>query len=97
MRTRRQWLIAANLALAASIALAALAVPARGLQPASRARGQYTMIAGELRGGGDASGIYIVDSINEEIVALRWNESHSQLDGLDYRDLEVDAERQGDR
>jgi len=97
MRTRRQWLIAANLGLAASIALAAVAVPALGLQPANRARGQYTMVAGELRGGGTSSGIYLVDSINEEIVVLRWNESSNQLDGLDYRNLEIDAARQGDR
>ncbi len=97
MRSRRQWLIAANLALAASIALAALAVPATGTQPASRARGQYTMVAGEIRGGGEASGIYIIDSINEEIVVLRWNDSLYQLDGLDFRSLEVDADRGGDR
>lgn len=96
MRTRRRWLIAANLGLAASIALAALAVPALGLQPANRARGQYTMVAGELRGG-TSSGIYLTDSINEEILVLRWNESHNQLDGLDFRDLELDAARQGDR
>ncbi len=79
------------------IALAAVAVPARGVQPASRARGQYTMVAGELRGGGEASGIYIIDSINEEIVVLRWNDSRNQLDGLDYRSLEADAASQGDR
>ncbi len=96
MHTRRRWLIATNLGLAALIALAARTVPALGLQPASRTRGQYTMVAGELRGG-TPSGIFLIDSINEEIVVLRWNESHNQLDGLDYRDLEVDAARQGDR
>ena len=89
MRTRRQWLIAANLGLAASIALAAAAVPALGLQPANRTRGQYTMVAGELRGGGTSSGIFLVDSVNEEMLVLRWNESNSQLDGLDYRNLET--------
>jgi hypothetical protein len=97
MRSRRQWLIATNITLAASIGLVAVAVPALGVQPASRARGQYTMVAGELRGGGESSGIYVIDSINEEIVVLRWNESKSQLDGLDYRSLQADLARQGDR
>jgi len=97
MRSRRQWLIAANLALAASIALATFAVPARGTQPATRPRGQYTMIAGELRSGGESSAIYVIDSINDEIVVLRWDESRKQLDGLDYRSLEIDAGRGGDR
>jgi hypothetical protein len=97
MRTRRRWLLATNLLLAASIGVAVWAVPANGTQPASRARGQYSMVAGELRSGGEASAIYITDSINQELVALRWNDSRSQLDGLDYRSLEMDAARGGER
>jgi len=97
MRTRRSWLVATNLALAVGVAVAVWAVPARGVQPANRARGQYSMVAGEMRGGGEASGIYVIDSINEEIVVLRWNDSRKQLDGLDYRDLKHDAAQGGER
>ncbi|MCC7388056.1 MAG: hypothetical protein IT431_04725 [Phycisphaerales bacterium] len=97
MRTRRRWLLATNLLLAASIGVAVWAVPANGNQPAARARGQYSMVAGELRSGGEASAIYITDSINEELIALRWNDSRSQLDGLDYRSLQMDAARGGER
>lgn len=100
MRTRRRWLLATNLMLAASVGIALWAVPARGVQgaqPSSRARGQYSMVAGELRSGGQASAIYIIDSINEEMIAVRWNQSRDQLDGLDYRSLEMDGNRGGER
>lgn len=100
MRTRRRWLLATNLTLAVLIGVAVWAVPARGVQgdqPTTRARGQYTMVAGELRSGGEASAIYIIDSINQEMIAVRWNQSRDQLDGLDYRSLQMDANRGGER
>lgn len=100
MRTRRRWLLATNLLLASSVTIAFWAVPARGVQstqPTNRARGQYTMVAGTLRSGGESSAIYVIDSINEEMVALRWDNSRDQLDGLDYRSLEMDAARGGER
>ncbi|HZW08971.1 MAG TPA: hypothetical protein VFF69_03630 [Phycisphaerales bacterium] len=97
MATRRRWLIAANLGLAGAIVVAAFAGSAAGLQPASRARGQYTMVAGEIQGGGDASAIYVIDSINEEMVALRWNQSRGELDGIDYRNLHEDGNKETGR
>jgi hypothetical protein len=97
MPTRRRWLIAANLGLGGSIIVAAFAGSAAGLQPATRARGQYTMVAGEVQGGGDASAIYIIDSINEEMVALRWNQSRHELDGIDFRNLHADANKEPGR
>lgn len=90
MHTRRKWLIAANIGLAAAIGILWTASPALGLQPASRARGQYTMVAGELRSGPKTSAVYIVDSVNQEMVAVRWNDSRNDLDGLDYRNLDTD-------
>ncbi len=97
MSTRRRWLIAANLGLGAAIAVAALSGPAFGLQPSTRARGQYSMVAGQIQGGGSASAIYIIDSINQEIVAVRWNQSRNELDGIDYRNLDEDAKAGGER
>ena len=97
MRTRRSWLVATNLALAAAVGVVLWAAPARGVQPADRPPGQYSMVAGEVRGGGSASAVYVIDSVNQEMLALRWNESRKQFDGLDYRSLELDAERGGER
>jgi hypothetical protein len=55
------------------------------------------MVAGQIQGGGSASAIYISDSINEEIVAVRWNQSRNELDGIDYRSLVEDAQSGGNR
>ncbi|MBK7403178.1 MAG: hypothetical protein IPJ41_00750 [Phycisphaerales bacterium] len=90
MQNRRKWLIAANLGLAGAAAVVWTASPALGLQPTARARGQYTMVAGEMRSGPNSSAIYIFDSVNQEMVAVRWNESRTELDGLDYRNLDAD-------
>jgi hypothetical protein len=96
MTRRRPWLVATNLALAGGVVAAAAVLPAGG-QGASRVRGQYTMVAGNVRGGGEASAVYIVDSINEEVIVVRWNDSRAQLDWIDYRSLGLDAERRPGR
>lgn len=96
MAPRRRWLLATNLALAAGVAIAAASLPASGTQ-SSRARGQYTMVAGEIRAGGDASGIYIVDSVNEEMIVVRWDDNRNTLTGIDYRSLAADNERKPGR
>ena len=97
MQKRRTRLLALNAALGGSIVLIAWANQAQALQPSTRARGQYTMVAGEIQSGGDASGIYITDSINEELVVLRWNNSRNQMDGIDFRNLSADANKKPGR
>ena len=97
MAPRRRWLVATNLALAAGIAVAAASLPASGNQSTSRARGQYTMVAGDIRAGGDASGIYIIDSVNEEMVVVRWDDNRGTLTGIDYRSLSTDTARRPGR
>lgn len=96
MAPRRRMLLATNLALAAGVAIAATGLPARGTQHTDRARGQYTLVAGEVRSGGDASVVFIVDAVNEEMIAVRWDDNRNALDGIDYRSLAEDANpRQG--
>ena len=90
MRNRRTVLVACNAALLGAVGLTAWASQANAV-PNTRARGHYTMVAGEIQSGGDASGIYITDSVNEELVAIRWNNSKNQMDGIDYRSLSDDA------
>jgi hypothetical protein len=83
-RTRQ--LIAVNGVLLA-LAVATLA----GAQVASqRARGEYTMLSGEITTGGPQA-IYIVDSANQEIVALRWDQGRQSLGALGYRNIASDA------
>ncbi len=96
LKSKRSALVACNVVLAGAV-VAAWVGSARAWQPASRARGHYTMVAGEIQSGGDASGIYITDSVNEEMVVLRWNNSRNAMDGIDYRDLADDATRKPGR
>lgn len=59
-------------------------------QRAGRARGDYTMVAGKIQGG-NASAIYIIDTSNQEMIAMRWNETVKALEGIGYRDLQEDS------
>ena len=54
------------------------------------------MVSGRIIGG-NANAVYIVDSSNQEMIAVRWNESSKSLDGLGYRDLSADAQTQPGR
>lgn len=82
-------LVALNVALALGLALVTLA-PSADAQRAARARGDYTMVAGAINGS-TSHAIYIVDGANQEMVALRWNESSKSLDGIGFRDLAADV------
>ena len=57
----------------------------------SRARGQYTMAAGGVKGA-NSSAVYIVDVINQELMAVSYNQNTKRLDGLGYRNLAYDAQ-----
>lgn len=89
-------LLTLNVALAALLAVLwgvsheAVAQPSSPSAAASRARGNYTMVAGRLRSG-STSAIYIIDAANQDVVALRWNDSRKALEGLGYRNLARDV------
>lgn len=86
-------LLAANALLALTLgALWAIPTPAAAQPAAStgRARGTYTMLAGKPRTG-STSAIYVIDSVNQEAIVLRWNDSKSALEGLGYRNLAKDT------
>ncbi len=79
---------AALLALLAAVSLGPRADAQR--DHPSRARGDYTMISGRIMGG-NSSVVYVMDAVNQEMVALRWNEGDKGLDGIGFRDLAADA------
>lgn len=56
----------------------------------NRARGEYTLVSGRLQNGG-AHAIYVLDSSNHELIALRWDQSRQVLAGFGYRNLAGDA------
>lgn len=68
----------------------AAAQPADVVAAGDRARGEYTMVSGRFREGG-SSAVYIVDSSNQEVVALRWDTGKQQMTGIGYRSIANDA------
>lgn len=92
-RTRvRAALATINIALVGVVALTLwpTTVGAQAPVGASRARGDYTMIAGEIAAGSNAV-TYVIDSANQEVLVLRWDRSRSQFQTIGYRDLAADA------
>ncbi len=55
-----------------------------------RRRGDYTMVAGGVKGA-NSSAVYIVDTVNQEMMAVTYNQQSKTLDGVGYRNLAVDA------
>ena len=90
-RRTRRGLIALNAGLLAALGLIELA-PGVFAQPnVTRPRGQYTLVGGEINSA-NSNAIYVLDSVNEEIVVVRFNESRKTVDALGYRDLRADVQ-----
>ncbi|MFN0010426.1 MAG: hypothetical protein ACKVS8_02150 [Phycisphaerales bacterium] len=58
--------------------------------PTSRARGQYLMLSGRTLGS-NANSIFLVDTMNQELVGVRWDKAARKLAGIGYRNLAADA------
>ncbi len=56
----------------------------------SRGRGDYTMVAGGVNGS-LGSAVYIVDVVNQDLIAVTYDPSTRRLEGLGYRNLAADA------
>jgi len=64
--------------------------PAVTAQQPLRDPGDYTMIAGDVQGQ-TYSVIYIVDAMNQELVAVSWDGSRQHMRPVGYRDLAGDT------
>lgn len=63
---------------------------AGGAAAAPRAHGQYLMLSGRVQGA-NTNALYLIDTANQELVALKWNRSAGRLEALGYRSLQADA------
>ena len=89
---KRRGLLALNaglLLVLAAVSLAPEATAQRG-GGAGRARGEYTMLSGRVVGG-NSNAIYVIDSANQELIGLTWNNTRKTLEGFGYRDLNADS------
>ncbi|MCE7974277.1 MAG: hypothetical protein DYG92_08160 [Leptolyngbya sp. PLA1] len=88
----RPGLIILNLALAATLIVLAVASRADAQNasgPPARARGEYTLVAGKSNSGG-SDVVYVVDASNQEIVALKWDQSRQAMTAVGYRAMGAD-------
>jgi len=98
VRTRRRpgvaSLIVVNVLLAAGLAWVEFgpvaSAQAGGDANSSRPRGEYTLIGGEIDTG-NSDAVYVIDSVNQQMVVLRWDDGRNALDGVGYRDLDSDV------
>jgi len=88
----RAGLIALNACLLLALILTTFTPLAGAQRGAGRAPGQYTMVAGRVQGLAEAA-IYVVDANNQEMVAVWWDRSASQLRPIGFRDLSEDGQR----
>ncbi len=91
-------LIAVNAALLGVLAFVEFgpAASAQQSHEPARPRGQYTLVGGQIQTG-NSNAVYIVDSVNQEMIVLRWEDGRNILSGIGYRDLEEDARARSKR
>ena len=81
----------ALLALNAALLLLLAAVTfAPAVSAQARGRGEYTMVAGGVNGL-QSSALYVVDTVNQELIVLGYDASTKRLDGIGYRNLAADS------
>ncbi len=81
-------LIALNAALLVVLGVIALAPDADAQRAA---RGDYMMVGGNIPGF-DGNAVYIVDTINQDMVVVAYSQSSKDLHPVAYRDLARDRE-----
>lgn len=87
-RFRRTALVAVNLLLLAHLA-GVLELPTAEAQN-GRARGKYLAVSGGVAGS-ESDAVWIVDTVNREMVTLTWDPNRKEILGIGYRDLDADA------
>lgn len=89
-RFRRPLLALNGVLLCACLAVTLAPTAGAQNQPnPTRARGEYTMVGGQVSGS-SSNAITVLDAANREMVTLLWDSSRRRLQGVGYRDLITD-------
>ena len=83
-------LVAANAALLLVLGAVTLA-PTADAQQAQRPRGEYMVLGGQMTGS-PSNAVHVIDTSNQEMITLRWNQANKAFEGLGYRNLRLDAQ-----
>ena len=86
----------ANAALLVVLATVSLWPSSLSAFQPSRARGEYTMVAGKPNSG-NSHIVYILDSSNQEMVSLKYDASTRRLQATSFRSLDADSKVQSGR
>ena len=86
----RTALVAVNAVLLLALGVVTLA-PAATAQQGQRPRGEYILLGGQMTGS-PSSGVHVIDTSNQEMISLRWDQSGKAFEGLGYRNLRQDAQ-----
>ncbi len=90
-RSRSRYRLSGLLAVNGSLlALLAMVTFAPTSEAQNRVRGEYAMVGGGIQGA-SANAIYIVDTRNQELIALGYEPNQKELLGIGYRNLAADA------
>lgn len=82
-------LVAVNIGLAIALAAVALSPKATAQQAQNRPAGKYLLVGGKPPSG-NTNAVYCIDTVNDEMVVLRWNASRGFVEGVGYRNLADD-------
>ena len=83
-------LLGVNVALLLVLGAVSLA-PSATAQQAQRPRGEYLLLGGQITGS-PSSAVHVIDTSNQEMVTLKWDQSATAFEGLGYRNLRLDAQ-----
>jgi hypothetical protein len=63
-----------------------------GLPPGvvNRPRGDYVMVSGKMQGA-PSHAVFVIDTANQELIAIKWDRAADQLVGIGYRNMAADA------
>lgn len=86
----RTALVAVNAALLLALGVVSLA-PSATAQQGQRPRGEYMVLGGQMTGS-PTNAVHVIDTSNQEMVTLRWDQSSKAFEGIGYRNLRLDAQ-----
>jgi len=85
-------LVALNAVLLLTLGAITLS-PSATAQQAQRPRGEYLVLGGQMTGS-PSSAVHVIDTSNQEMVTLKWDQSRQAFEGIGYRNLRIDAQGQ---